>query len=128
MVALLPSRRVVGVRILLAAQGETMKAYKLFKQRKNGTIGPLFINRRQVIPTGKWLDAEEHPTKGYTFRPGWHTTNSPKADHLSMRGRIWMEVEIKDYEKFARPKNQGGMWYIANKMKVIKPVKGDKND
>jgi hypothetical protein len=100
-----------------------MKVYKLFNQRKNGTIGPLFINRRQIIPIGEWLAAEEHPTKGYAFRPGWHTTNSPKADHLRQSGRVWMEVEIQDYEEFPRPKNQGGLWYIAQRMKVLGPVK-----
>lgn len=96
-----------------------MIAYKLLKKRKNGTLGPLFINRKQVIPVGKWLQAEEHPTKGYAFRPGWHTTNSPKADHLSMKDRVWMKVEIKDYEPLKRPANQGGVWYIAQKMKVL---------
>ena len=32
-----------------------MIAYKLLKVRQDGTIGPLFINCRQVIPIGKWL-------------------------------------------------------------------------
>lgn len=99
----------------------TKRAYKLFKVRKNGTLGPLFINKRQVIPEGVWLNAENHPTKGYKERPGWHTA-PVKADHLSERGRVWMEVEIKDYYKCKRPKNQGGYWLIANHMKVIKKV------
>jgi hypothetical protein len=96
--------------------------YKLLHKRKNGTLGPLFINRKQVIPVGKWLEAEEHRTKGYSFRPGWHTTNSPSAPHLSMKDRVWAEVEIKDYKPFQRPSNQGGVWYIAKRMKVLKLV------
>jgi len=52
-----------------------MKAYKLLKLRKDGSLGPLFINRKQKIPIGKWLTAECHPTKGYALRPGWHTTS-----------------------------------------------------
>ena len=99
-----------------------MVVYKLLKVRKDGSIGPLFINRRQRIPIGEWLEAENHPTKGYAERPGWHTTNSPNAPHLSMKGRTWFEVEIDDYYEFPRPGNQGGMWYIANKMKVLKEV------
>jgi len=53
----------------------TIKAWKLFRIRKNNTIGPLFINRKQIIPLNKWLIAEEYLTFGFKFRPGWHATN-----------------------------------------------------
>jgi len=99
-----------------------LKAFKLIKLRKDGTLGPLFINRKQTIPLNKWLDAEFHPTKGYKERMGWHVTGSPHAPHLSEEGREWYEVEIEDYEEFVRPAAQGGMWYIAQRMKVIKKV------
>jgi hypothetical protein len=99
-----------------------MIAYKLLHKRKNGTLGPLFINRRQVIPIGKWLKAENHPTKGYAVRPGWHTTSKPEAPHLSMRDRIWMKVEIEDYTELRRPASQGGLWWLANRMKVLGEV------
>jgi hypothetical protein len=97
-----------------------MIAYKLFKLRKNGTIGPLFINRKQVVPIGVWLEAESFPTKGYALRPGWHTTATPEAPHLSMKGRVWAEVEIEGYYRFDRPKYQGGYWLIAERMKVVR--------
>ena len=97
-----------------------MKAYKLIKVRKNGTLGPLFINRRQILPIGEWLDAEEHPTKGYKYRPGWPTTATPDAPHLSMKVRAWYEIEIEDFEEFSSPKSQGGIWLIAKRMKVVK--------
>lgn len=96
-----------------------MIAYKLLRKRKNGTLGPLFINRKQVIPIGEWLQSESHPTKGYALRPGWHTTSKPEAPHLSMKGRVWMKVEIEDYEKMVRPKSQGGVWWLSKQMKVI---------
>lgn len=99
-----------------------MIAYKLLRKRKNGTLGPLFINRRQIIPIGKWLEAENHPTKGYAVRPGWHTTSKPEAPHLSMRDRIWMKVEIEDYTELRRPASQGGLWWLANRMKVLGEV------
>ena len=101
---------------------EIMIAYKLLRKRKNGTLGPLFINRRQVIPIGGWLQAESHPTKGYAVRPGWHTTSKPEAPHLSMRDRVWMKVEIDDYKKIVRPKSQGGVWWLANQMKVLRGI------
>lgn len=100
-----------------------MLAYKLLRKRKNGTLGPLFINRRQIIPIGEWLQAENHPTKGYAIRPGWHTTSKPEAPHLSMKGRVWMKVEISNYEKMIRPQSQGGIWWLAKQMKVLNKVK-----
>lgn len=99
-----------------------MIVYKLFKKRKDGSFGPLFINRKQKIKFNEWLEAENHPTKGYTERPGWHTTKEPKADHLSVKNRVWCKVEIEDYYIFERPKYQGGVWYIANKMRVLEEV------
>jgi len=99
-----------------------VKAYKLLKLRKNGTMGPLFINQRQVIPIGKWLQAEDVPTKGYAHRPGWHTCASITAPHLTMKGRIWCEVEIKDYEELKRPESQGTTWFLSKRMKVIRQL------
>lgn len=99
-----------------------MVTYKLFRVRKNGTLGPLFINKRQIIPIDEWLIAESHPTKGYAFRPGWHTAPEPVAEHLSTKNRTWYEVEIKDYYRFDRPKHQGSYWLIANEMRVVRPV------
>ena len=49
-----------------------MIAYKLLRIRKDGSIGPLFINQKQRVPIGEWLDAEDHPTSGFAHRPGWH--------------------------------------------------------
>lgn len=97
-----------------------MIAYKLIRQRKNGSLGPLFINRKQNVPIGEWLEAECHPTKGYALRTGWHTTSNPIAPHLSMKGRVWAEVDIKDFTEFRRPHRQGGMWYIAKFMKIVR--------
>lgn len=54
-------------------------AYKLFRVRKDGTIGPLFINRPLVVVPGQWMEAESHPTKGFALRPGGHCTLVPVA-------------------------------------------------
>ena len=105
-----------------------MIAYKLFKLRKNGTIGSLFINTRQVLPLNKWLPAEDHLTKGYAHRPGWHVTCTPVAPHLSMVGRVWGKVEVQDVTPFKRPTAQGSMWYIAKRMRIISIEREENGD
>ena len=96
-----------------------MKAYKLFRERVNGSLGSLFINRRAVLPVGEWLRAEEHATKGFAFRPGWHCCKRENAPHLSTKSRIWRRVEIEDFELVQRPENQGGLWYLAKRMRIL---------
>jgi hypothetical protein len=99
-----------------------MRAYKLLRVRTDGSLGPLFINARMRIEPGVWYAAEDHPTKGYAHRPGWHCGAAPAAPHLSETGRIWFEVEIEDFYPFMRPAHQGGQWLIAKYMRVISPV------
>lgn len=60
-----------------------MKVYKLFRKMKDGLLATLFINKTMRIPFGVWLDAENHPTKGFTTRQGWHCTLIKSAPHLS---------------------------------------------
>lgn len=96
-----------------------MIAYKLFRQRKDGSIGPLFINRRQRITMDEWMQAEAHRTKGYAFRPGWHACLQPVAPHLSKRDRVWAKCEIEDYEFYKRPESQGGIWVLAQRLMVV---------
>ena len=99
--------------------GMSKVAYKLFNKRKDGTIGPLFINRKLRIDPGVWMEAECHPTKGYSLRPYWHCTEKPEAPHLSEKGRIWKKVMIEGVEIFHRPHHQGGTWYLAKKLMVL---------
>ena len=97
-----------------------MIGYKLFRLRKDGTLGPLFINRRQRLWVGETYVAEEHLTKGYAFRPGWHICSEMNAPHLSKKDRVWAKVQFSDYKKHKRPESQGGLWYTANIMKILK--------
>lgn len=94
-------------------------AYKLLHLRKDGSLGPQFINRRQRIPIGKWLKAESHPRRGYAVRPGWHCAGKPEMPHLSTNGRVWCKVEIENFAPFERPRRQGGLWFLANRMRVL---------
>jgi hypothetical protein len=103
------------------------KAYKLLRVRKDGSIGPLFVNRKQKIPIGEWMEAIDGKPKALANRPGFHCTHSPEAGHIKMRlksgeERRWYEVEIKDYYEFPRPECQGGMWFIAKHMRIKKAL------
>ena len=99
-----------------------MIGYKLFRKRKDGTYGPLFINRRLRMVEGEWYQAEEHPTKGYAFRPGWHIVGTPNAPHLSERDRIWCRVQFFGAERLQRPAAQGGTWWLAERMRILYEV------
>lgn len=96
-----------------------MIAYKLFRRLKNGEITSLFINKKRRLPIGEWMEAEVFPTKGFALRPFWHCTSNPYAPHLSMKNRVWLEVEMEDYTEFQRPDNQGGLWFLASKIKIL---------
>ena len=83
------------------------KGYKLFEQREDGKLFPLFIGKTKETPVNEWVMAEivmEH--KGFAHRPGWHIGSKlPSAPWLmgaggtykSQRGktfkRVWCEVE-----------------------------------
>ena len=95
-------------------------AYKLLRVRRDGTLGPLFINRKQVIPVNQWLEAKPGCTDGFAFRPGWHACSKKSAPHLSKRGRVWVRVQLQGVTKHHRPKAQGGLWYTAELMKITK--------
>jgi hypothetical protein len=83
------------------------KGYKLFEQREDGKLFPLFIGKTKETVMNEWIPAEiimEH--KGFAHRPGWHIgAQLPSAPWLmsadgtykSQRGkkfkRVWCEVE-----------------------------------
>jgi hypothetical protein len=94
------------------------ESYKLFSLRKNGTTGPLFINRSMVVPINKWLKSECIPTKGFSVRAGWHACSEPTAPHLSNRGRVLCKVDLKGVTEHLRPASQGGLWYTAKFLMV----------
>lgn len=96
--------------------------YKLFRQLKDGSITSLYINKKRKLPIGEWLEAESFPTKGYALRPFWHCTKTPNAPHIKMDGKVWYRVIIDDYTEFKRPESQGGIWYLAKRMKIIRQI------
>lgn len=82
------------------------KGYKLFEQRDDGKLFPLFIGKTKETPMNEWVKGEIIPTNKFSVRPGWHlSTKCPSAPWLmgadgtykSQRGkrfkRVWCEVE-----------------------------------
>jgi hypothetical protein len=99
-----------------------LTGYKLFRKRRDGSYGPLFINRKLKLEPGVDYPHEDHPTKGYAHRPGWHICRAPNAPHLSERGRVWCEVEFEPMSVIFRPENQGGVWHLGRSMKIVREL------
>lgn len=99
-----------------------MIVYKLVRKMKDGSLSSLFINKKGRLPFNEWLTAENHPTKGYIHRPGWHCLLDPIAPHLSTKNRVWVKVEVKNYEYHDRSENQGGTWVLAQQMKILREL------
>ena len=128
-----------------------MIAYKLVrvKHNKHNLYYPLFINRKEPISTGIWYEADDHPTKGYANRPGWHCCKVPYAPHLHKQDgclaedRVWVEVDIPDCEvkekecdgiphggfykigRYARFPNE---WYVSGSIRVIRMLSDEEAD
>jgi hypothetical protein len=101
-----------------------MIGYKLFRKRKDGTYGPLFINKRLKLVPGTVYEAEDHPTKGFAHRPGWHVCSKPIAPHLRQGGdRVWCLVDFSRTATIDRPASQGGIWYLGSFMMIIREIK-----
>lgn len=104
-----------------------MRAYKLVRELKNGDITSLFINKNMRYDYGVWYEAQNHPTKGFAERPFFHCTAKMSAPHLKKQlktgeKRVWVELEIDDYTEMNRPENQGGVWYLAKRINIIKKI------
>ena len=103
-----------------------LRAYKLLRLRKDGTLGPLFVGRGLVIEPGReYVASSTLPHPGLAHRPGFHCCAEPKAPHIKRllktgERRVWCEVEIKHYQEHRRPQCQGGVWYTAANMRVLR--------
>lgn len=102
-----------------------MKCYKLVRLRKNGTLGSLFIHAKAVLQVGVWMEAEMFPTKGFAPRFGWHCTFLPYAPHLSEKGRVWVECDVKNFRTYDRPESQGGEWILADNIRINRILSSD---
>ena len=115
--------------------------YKLLEMNERGEIFPLFIGKNKETPIGKWIPAENLPTKGYSERPGWHCSQStpdapwlrgydgsklgPYKSRFKNGKRVWCEIfydMTNDYreEVLNQPKKcftnkipENGYYYFA---------------
>ena len=116
-----------------------MKAYKLFRI-KGGKIYPLYVLSDKETPIGEWIEAECGELQsngkvkaklgnGLCYRPGWHITTVPVANHIGKKSEdgilkmrkdtVWCEVEFSDKINYQNIANKNG----TNKKGVIVPVK-----
>ena len=90
-----------------------MVTYKLFRL-KGGKLYPLFVDTKQEMPLGKWLEAKigELADAGHvksrlgpiSLRPGFHSTEVPFTDWIGKKGpdgrlyqrkdTVWCECEV----------------------------------
>ncbi len=99
-----------------------MIGYKLFRQRKDGTLGSLFIGKKVRYLASRWYASASIPTKGYAFRDRFHLLKAPSAPHLSLKGRKWFKCQMRGVEELKRPDSQGGLWYLAQEIYIIEEV------
>ena len=96
-----------------------MIGYKLFRRMRDG-YAPLFINKRKRLLPGFTYPMEDHPTKGFAHRPGWHSCSEPIAPHLRQGGdRVWCKVEFDMLSTIERPLSQGGIWYLGKTLRIL---------
>lgn len=77
------------------------EGFKLFEQDRFGNTYPLFIDKKEVIPVGVWMQAKFVPTKGFSPRGGWHLgayvpdapwLKSADGTYKSQRGKTFRRV------------------------------------
>jgi hypothetical protein len=96
-----------------------VKAYKLFRTnpKEPNTIYPLFVNAKEPVPIGEWVDAKAGEMVGdrvkstlgtMAYRPGWHAGDVPASTHIGgisdpktmskpnyrKNNEVWAEVEM----------------------------------
>jgi hypothetical protein len=103
-----------------------MKAYKLMKKISSPegvSYQSLYIGKPKRYKKRTWYTAEVNPTKGFSLRKGFHCSAKPSAPHIKPKENlVWVKVKIKNHYPFERPDSQGGLWYIAQRMKILKEV------
>ena len=98
--------------------GSRMVTYKLFRL-KGGKLYPLFVDTKQEIPLGQWIEAKvgELADAGHvksrlgplSLRPGFHSTEVPFTDWIGKRqgerlvqrkDTVWCECVVEGIQEF----------------------------
>ena len=108
-----------------------VRAYKLFKKRKDGTYGPAQVEQKNLVCSryvpGVMYEAEDANPRYLKHRPGFHCCAIPYAPHMKddMPGRAWCEVLIRVKGTEQRPESQGGLWFLASELLIVREVDGE---
>lgn len=106
-----------------------MKAYKMCREYKDGTFGPMFVGTEERFSIGVWVKARMNfrrkMDKVYSrlgwlkFRPGLHFAEYPYAPHIGIKENgaikymhddvVWLECEITDEIDYTADANERGM-------------------
>lgn len=118
-----------------------MIGYKLLKM-KDGNLYPLYVDTKEKIPIGVWVDAREGERLpngkvksrigSLQFRPGWHLSEIPLAVHIGIRedgvikymhdDEVWCECEYSDEINYQSEVEKNGRGYRAMMDRI--PVRG----
>ena len=85
----------------------TRYGYKLFETRDGKMLLPLFIDKNEVTPIGKWVQAkniEYHPS--FSHRPGWHVCSDTAVPDAP-----WLKDANGNYK--SRFKNGARVWCLV---------------
>ena len=106
-----------------------MIAYKILRKRSDGSLGPLFVDRGLRLSFGiTYVAKTDLPHPGLAHRPGFHCTHAPCAPHIKLRlksgeQRVWCMVKLSGWvTPHPRPDCQGGLWYTAEKMRIMREL------
>ena len=112
---------------MIQNNNEPIIAYKLFRERKDGSIGSPFINKKQRLELNTPYLAKAYNKSGFKFRPGWHCCQNPIAPHIktnpkSGEKRVWYKVAITDVTVIERSEKYGGNWLLAQNLTILERV------
>ena len=103
------------------------KAYKLFRV-KNEKLYSMFVFANEETVVGEWISAKpgemdkngkvKSKLGGLCYRPGWHLTEIPLANHIGVKRNgvivgmhpdtIWCEVEYSDAIDYTEVAKENG--------------------
>lgn len=117
--------------------------YKKVRLMKDGSLRPLFIDKRSEFRIGEWTRAGFHPTNGFAPRSlgtdentgkqigAFHCCFKPLAPHLadelkSGETRVWVECQARGKNAtYDRPESQGGTWCLYEWIKPLRVLRSD---
>lgn len=106
-------------------EDDTIVVYKMFRKKKSGKLGPLFVSRDEDIPMGVWLTAKVGQKADDThvksslgklsLRPGFHSCLVPFTNWIGKRGEdgrlyqrqdtVWCRCRVRGIPQEVKARN-----------------------